>query len=61
MCNYVFAGIAQHWEQNRAVIKAGTALVAVKANSNISSGQKDLDSCLHVSLKAESIPRLVFS
>lgn len=61
MCNYVFASIAQHWGQSRAVIKAGTALVAVKADSKVSPGQKDLDSYLHVFLKAQSVPRLVFS
>lgn len=61
MCNYEFASIAQPWEQSRAVIKAETALVAVKTDSKVSPGQKDLDSCLHVFLKAESIPRLVFS
>lgn len=61
MCNYEFASIAQCWDQSRAVIKAETALVAVKADSKVSPEQKDPDSCIHVFLKAESIPRLVFS
>lgn len=61
MCNYEFASIAQPWEQSRAVIKAEIAFVAVKTDSKVSPGQKDLDSCFHVFLKAESIPRLVFS
>lgn len=61
MCNYEFASVAQCWEQSRAVINAETALVAVKVDSKVSPGQKDLDSCLHVFLKAESIPKLVFS
>lgn len=36
MCNYEFASIAQCWDQSRAVIKAETALVAVKADSKVS-------------------------
>lgn len=49
MCNYEFASIAQCWEQSRAVIKAGTALVVKTKDSKVSPGQKDLDfmsSCL---------------
>lgn len=59
--NYEFASIAQCWEQSRAVKKAGAAVVAVKANSKVSPGQEDLNSCLHLFLKAASVPRLVFS